>query len=1094
VTTLLYLAPAGGGKTAYLVNQARRLAQRLDATPRVVVPSRLQARAWRERMARGGGALGVRVGTFDDLYGEILRVTGVVVTRLADPVQFRLLRALIDETPLTHYAPLRGSPGFVQILRDLIAELKAGGVFPEDLTAAVAAMGSPARLMELARLYDAYQRRLQENQWADYAGTGWLTAEALGNRPEASSWAQDVCLMVDGFDDLTTVQTQVLKGLSDHVESLIITLTGVAEGRTRSLVHKRFNRTRERLERTLGVTAQRLPETTGSPGLVPVSPPLRHLERTLFAGDAARQAKLEDDRQPIGEAIKLIAAPDREAEVRAALRWLKTLLVRGGMRARQVALLARSIEPYRRFITQVADEFGLPVRIVNGRPLRANPAVAALLELLHLTLPGESHLAWRNTVEAWRSPYFDWEHASYEGAPIGITPEDAETLEWVARWGSVIGGMDQWQEVFGLLRQAEGAGESLDEEAPELPESLPTGSEAAELWAKFQRFAKRITPLGSGIEAEASTGTRPCRDFVLWLEDLIGDIEEADDESPLTADLGIARRAVVGPRALADRDEAALNALKDILRGLVWAEEAVSCEPMDFRTFLADLTAAVEGATYRLPLKSAEDAILVADVPQARGVSFRAVAIVGLAEGEFPTTVMEDPFLRDADRLKLNDNFGLALDSSTDSAEVQYLYEAITRSREALLMTRPRIADNGTPWQPSPFWEEISRRANVRSESLASLSRPTPDAATSWPELLEVLAAEPDMTAAWAWTRDRRPGTHNRLDRAQKVLSQRLADQNGDDAPYDGGLESWSTIFQEAYRPERVWSASRLESYRSCPFFFFVAHVLGLEPRERPTEGLDARQLGNIYHRVFEQLYRKVGPGAQREDLLAALPEVAPPILDDAPRTEQFRATAWWHQTRQEILEHVRRSINALEPISDRFSFYEAERTFGIRDRPGPALVVHGEGGDSFRVRGFIDRVDVTFDEDGQTSEGRRIRIIDYKTAGPSAYGNSAIREGKKLQLPLYAMAARDALELGEVVEGFYWHVQKAEPSGFTLAEFRSEEGVGPQAAIDRVVAHAWEAVRGARAGHFAPKPPDGGCPDYCPAAAFCWHYEARRW
>jgi RecB family exonuclease len=48
----------------------------------------------------------------------------------------------------------------------------------------------------------------------------------------------------------------------------------------------------------------------------------------------------------------------------------------------------------------------------------------------------------------------------------------------------------------------------------------------------------------------------------------------------------------------------------------------------------------------------------------------------------------------------------------------------------------------------------------------------------------------------------------------------------------------------------------RLESYRACPFFFFVSHVLKLEPRDKPAEGLDARQLGNIYHQIFEELYQ----------------------------------------------------------------------------------------------------------------------------------------------------------------------------------------------------------------------------------------------
>jgi hypothetical protein len=52
----------------------------------------------------------------------------------------------------------------------------------------------------------------------------------------------------------------------------------------------------------------------------------------------------------------------------------------------------------------------------------------------------------------------------------------------------------------------------------------------------------------------------------------------------------------------------------------------------------------------------------------------------------------------------------------------------------------------------------------------------------------------------------------------------------------------------------------------------------------------------------------------------------------------------------------------------------------------------------------------------------------------------------------------------------------------------------GPEAAIDTAVAMAWEAVRSARDGHFVPKPPDGGCPAYCPAVAFCWHLRPGFW
>ncbi len=414
----LYLAPAASGKTAYLVARACELAQGLHALPRVVVPSQLQARAWQQRLAASGGALGVRVGTFDALYREVLAAAGVTVIRLTEPIQYRLLRALCAEADLTHYAPLRAMPGFVQAVHDLIRELKAGGVHPDAFAAAVAALGNEPRLAELARLYSAYQARLQAHGWADFAGIGWLAAETLEQHPDVGrDWP---ALLVDGFDDLTTVQRRVLRRLAPRVGELTLTLTGNPQSDPRPTVHQRFIRTRQALEADLGVAAQPLPVRPRSAA----APALAGLEATFQGGEAPAL--------PADDALTLIAAPDREGEVRAALRWLKQRAVQQPIPLGELALLARDCAPYRPFIVQTAAEFGLPLHLAVGLPLRQNPAVAALLDLLRLTLPA-APFPWRFTVETWRSPYFDWETCRSGAAPLGITPQTAETLEQVAR-------------------------------------------------------------------------------------------------------------------------------------------------------------------------------------------------------------------------------------------------------------------------------------------------------------------------------------------------------------------------------------------------------------------------------------------------------------------------------------------------------------------------------------------------------------------------------------------------------------------------------------------------------------------------------------
>jgi len=1067
----VYIAPAASGKTAYALDRVCEAARGLRGAPRVCLPNRLHVYAWRHRLADAGGVIGVRLLTFDQLYAECLTAAREVYTELSDAVQYRLIRAIVDSLRLAYYAPLTDRPGFIHSLQQLIAELKAARIWPDTLSSAVATLGNEPRLRELARIYRTYQEHLQDQGWADRAGLGWLAVESLEERaPQvARDWP---LLVVDGFDNFTPVQMALLRILAGRVGELIITLTGTTDGSERPLVHRRFNRTRQQLENALGVEAEPLPVTVKRH--VPI---LAYLEDSLYRGEVHRRPGTTDR-------IRLIEAPHRAAEVRAALRWLKERLLQDGLRPSEVALLARNILPYRPFILQTAAEFGLPVRLVDGFQLRTNPAIAAILDLLRLMLPlndddPQPALPRRVVVEAWRSPYFDWSARPTKDAsePIGIVEGDAELLDAAGRAGRVIGGLSQWQEALEILLERSTADHDYHEEEPApIPGSVIDQS----LLAKFQRFVQRLTP---------PQGKCRYRDFVLWLEELIGsDPSSASVRShpqEEVTSLKIIQRIQESTDLVAQLDIAALRALKDVLRGLVWAEEVVeSTELVDFERFYHELVGAVEAATYNLPTYSDQEEILVADVVQARGIPFRAVAVLGLAEGEFPATLREDPFLRESDRRQLREEFGLPLESSVESAEFEYFYATVSSAREHLLLSRPCLADNGAMWQPSPFWEEVCRLVPVRPMRLHSEDVPLPNRVASWPELMESLASHHEYVQVRKWAHHADSHRLAAFKSAVEIFQVRA--ERSVKSHFDGALGLLASEISKRFGPEHVWSASRLEHYRTCPFFFFIGDVLGLAPREEPEEGLDSRQLGNIYHRILEEVYQSpdvTDPG-DLDQVLAALPAVAERILDEAPRREGFRETAWWEHTRQEIVDNITGSLEKLhtflDELRDKFkadftpTHYEA-RFF----KPQVLTVTDGE--DRFQLHGVIDRVDCS-------SDGRLV-VIDYKTSSPNGFSNSAVARGEKLQLPLYALAARDGLKLGEPVEGFYWHVRHAQRSGFTLSAFARKR---QRSALDVAVAKAWEAVRQVRKGNFVPSIPQDGCPIYCPAASFCWHYQAR--
>jgi superfamily I DNA/RNA helicase len=727
------------------------------------------------------------------------------------------------------------------------------------------------------------------------------------------------------------------------------------------------------------------------------------------------------------------------------------------------------------------------------------------------------------------------EHAVGGQRSPDITARDADRLDAVSRAGLVIQGLAQWAEAFDVLASQtsevlETSEVSADDEDLTPPE-VPAGAEIAGLRRKFDAFVARISP------PPAAT----FREYAAFVEDLIGDDprlspgsvgdrpeharpgsvgdrpeHEAGTEgtmpplSPLTplSRLTPSSTRIVARawevKATALRDIAALQAFKDVLRGLVLAEAAPTLTPSTslragpgpsprgrgetFAHFFNELRSAVSGTSYQVPPPES-GYLLAAPVLQARGLSFRAVALLGLAEGEFPQAEQEDALLRETDRAGLR-SLDLPLEPRLRGDEITLFYEAVTRAREKLLLTRPYLADDGQMWEPSPYWEEVRRLVDAPVERVRP-ETPLPLAEAASPlELITILAGHGDaetrrsnltlspchlvtlspchpVTLSDAW---------QSVEHGAAVLAARLAETAH--GPYEGDLSALAATLAARYSADHSWSASRLEAYGTCPLYFYVGYGLDLEPRRPPQPGYDVRILGSMVHRILEEVYRRATDPTDLGQLLALLPAVAHQVFDTAPTEYGFRPSELWKQQREELEQVLHDTLTALAEVSHGYTPKFFEQVFGFRTHP--VLVIPGEGG-GIRLHGYIDRLD-------QAPDGR-LRIIDYKASG-SAITARDLADGRRLQLSLYALAARDALKLGDLAGGFYWHIGKAQPSSLKLEKF---EG-GVEAALRNAAGHALADVAAIRAGRFQPKPPDGGCPNYCPAVAFCWRYTPKGW
>ena len=1063
MTIKILTLPAGCGKTGWVVEQVINKGSEVGAQSRIVLPSQAQVLDVESRLVEAGGVMGAEVATIIELAEEIIELDGIYPLLLPENVQVKVLQDVLEELPLVYYQPIRSKPGFVKSCLDIIRELKSGGISPDAFLNAAKKLDLGPRLIELGLIYTAYLEKQRGQDWMDRSGLIWLACDSLLNNPDlCGSWGS---VYLDGFDDLTPMQSKMIKEIAGRVDVFYLTITGLEDSRQRPLVHKRFIRLKELLSdlefEELDIDKDRFCLSTG---------PGRQLETKLFEGDAG-------DEPEFSAGLELAAVPDRESEVRTAFRWIRKKIVDGDISTGEAAILVRSLEPYRGLLYRIAGEYNLPVRLQGGLPLAENPFIAAFIGLARLISAGKDGLVWHEVISIWRSPYLNWELLSNgTGTEYSRRKHLADTkqLEQVARWGRVIQGYSQWEGAFQALIGQEEHRESLDGDS-EIPAiGLPRGRHAERLYIKFNRFVDLLNPPAGQNNRER---------YIVWLEELLGGLDPRD--RPMGG-LGVAEEILAGQVDTAKRDWQALRCLAAILKEQVWTEGLLDSPPVSFSQFFDELVNAVNKESFQLQPGETE-AVLCAGCTEARGLSFKAVAILGLAEGEFPGTIKEDPFIRDRERSLLKEKFNIPLRLSVESAETEYFYEAVTRSSGDLLLTRPRIAENGASWQPSPYWEEVIRITQQEPQYLTTRSVPQLILAGNQSEALRIMSANGRI----AFTlKDNAPESLvsgcKKMEKGRDILLARSSLPESGESIYDGNLSAREERIAGIYKDDYLWSASRLESYQSCPFNYFVRYLLGLEKPEQPEEGLDARQRGNIYHNILENLYQLVGEEYTVDDLLESLPEAAAQVFLGAPRREGFRETAWWEHSQLGIIENIKRALVCIEAVDPDFRFHSAEHRFGIDLDKEKPLTVSVEGYGEYLLRGFIDRVD--------TNKSGDIRIIDYKTSGKFGFDNRSVIEGVKMQLPLYALAAQEALNLGPVKEGFYFHLIAAEPSSFKLSSFKIGSLQGPEAAMKRAAQNGWQAVSLIAKGMFSPKPPKAGCPDYCPAADFCWHYQPKRW
>ncbi|MGC9110502.1 MAG: PD-(D/E)XK nuclease family protein [candidate division WOR-3 bacterium] len=181
------------------------------------------------------------------------------------------------------------------------------------------------------------------------------------------------------------------------------------------------------------------------------------------------------------------------------------------------------------------------------------------------------------------------------------------------------------------------------------------------------------------------------------------------------------------------------------------------------------------------------------------------------------------------------------------------------------------------------------------------------------------------------------------------------------------------------FGPEYCFHITVLESYRFCPYKFYLNHVLGLATPGEPVFEIDAQRWGVIAHQILARLYQH-GPMDLKELPIRAQ-QIARQVLNEINLPE------FWHRVTEMVLNNL---FTELVPVESSIR-EQGFMPFRTETRLQAEL-------ENVRIKGRIDRIDRDVND--------RLRIIDYKTGGTTVSTNQVINK-HHLQLPAYCLLLR---------------------------------------------------------------------------------------
>ena len=934
--------PAGTGKTTFCFEEIK---SRIGSEEKIyiITPEQFSFTAERNllEVVKNGSAINAEVLTFNRMaYRVFQEVGGASQTILTECGNMILIYDIL-ESKKNEIKFLGKSEKNLDVVQRMFTELKKHNVRLEDLENAINGIDDmylKIKLNDILILYKEYEARLADN-YIDTNDVLTLLAEKL----DESKMFDNSVIYIDEFAGFTKQEYTLIKKLLGKAKQVNITVCSDWLENNKPQEKDIFYQNKLTAQTIINLIEN---ETIENPVVLKEkhrfkNAELKHLEENLYG-------KSQKYNKPV-ENIKLFLSMNPYSETEYVARKIINLVRTENYRFKDIAIITKQPEIYAGITKAIFAKYEIPVFVDEKKDLSQNSLIKYILSIFEIFAKSFTYESMFNYI---KSGFLD------------ISNEDIFKLEnYCIKWG--IKGKKWYNEDWNY------------------------GNLTAEELTYYNDLRKKvITPLLS-LKANITDNKT--------VENMSKEIYDFLQKNEILTKLAekIEKFENLGLVELAKEYETGINSLIQVLDELVmiFGDQKIGFEK--YRELLKiGLQNKGVGA-----IPATQDEVILGDTDRSRSHSVKAVFILGINDGIFPSINKDEGFINDKDRENLK-NQGIELAKTTTDRlyEEQFnIYKALTVPEEKLYLSYTSTDLEGRSQRPSVLITKIKKMFPLLQEESDIINKPSfigmPE--ETFDELLSQIynkVSGKDVDEKWKEVYKWYAENEEWKDKLEKSI-QGLNYTNLPDKINESSID-------KIYGNKMQTSISKLEKYRTCPFSFHLKYGLKLQDNERFE--LKSMDTGSFMHEVIDDFFEKIknkeleGKTITNEEIEKVVKEIVNEKINLA-RNAIFRSSKKFKilllKLNKVLTKSIKYIVDGLK--NSQFEILGNEIEFGKEGKFKP-IQIELENGKNVEITGKIDRIDIAENEDG-----KYIRIIDYKSSIKNINLNE-VMFGLQLQLITY--------------------------------------------------------------------------------------------